>query len=114
MDATDDVTAIAPASGNICTELWRLSATAITCVEMTGAVNRKFSTGDTTDDFILDYVSYQMHAKFGKVNENDNVYKFDEQAVNFVELLATETNFSVMNYSAMGVSAVASIFAMLA
>ena len=72
------------------------------------------STGDTDDDFILDYVSYQMHAKFAKTTENDNVHKFAEQTVNFVELLANETNFSLMGYSAVGVSALGSIFAMLA
>ena len=82
---------------------------------MTGSVTRKFNTGDVTDDFILDYTSYQMHAKFGRANENDNVYKFNEQTVNMAELLAKETNFSLMGYSAVsGVSVLASLFAMLA
>ena len=116
MDATDDVNFDATDNdGNICTELWKLTTTSIACVEMRGSVTRKFNTGDTTDDFILDYTSYQMHAKFGKTNENDNVYKFNEQTVNFAELLANETNFGMMGISAIsGVSVLGSLFAMLA
>ena len=56
LDTTDDVTATA--TTQICTELWKLTDTSIACVEMQGTVKRKFSTGDTTDDFILDYVDY--------------------------------------------------------
>ena len=47
--------------------------------------------------------------------ENDNVYKFSAQTVNMAELLASETNFSLMGYSAVsGVSVLGSLFAMLA
>lgn len=53
----DDVTPDATDT-QICTELWKITDTAIACVEMGGSVDRDFSTGDTTDDFILDYVEY--------------------------------------------------------
>ena len=56
-----------------------------------------------------------MHAKFGMANEADNVFKFAEQTVNMAELLANETNFSLMGYSAIsGVTVLTSLFAMLA
>lgn len=75
-DATDDVTPVAAAQ--ICTELWKLTATSIACVEMGGSVTRKFKTGDAVDDFELGFVQYQMHAKFANVLENDTVFRFDE------------------------------------
>ena len=111
-DATDDVT---PDVGDtqICTELWKLSDTAIACVEMVGSVERNFSTGDTTDDFILDYVEYQMHAKFGNTGEpSDEVFRFEEQTVNFQDFLATETNFSLVGLSGVSIAAAASLFAL--
>ena len=97
----------------MCSEIWKLTATSIACVEMNGSVTRKFSTGDTTDDFILDYVEYQMHAKFGNVSETDTVFRFDEQTVNFQDFLANETNFSLLGYGSAGVSVLAGLFAML-
>ena len=80
---------------------------------MQGTVKRKFSTGDTTDDFILDYVDYQMHAKLGNVSETDTVFKFDEQTVKFTDFLANETNFSMVGYSTGVIAGLASLFAML-
>jgi len=83
---------------------------------MTGAVSRKFDTSatDTTEDFILGYVEYQMHAKFGNVLETDTVFRFDEMAVDFTDFLALETNLSLLGYSAAsGISILAGLFAML-
>lgn len=81
---------------------------------MTGAVTRKFDTSDTNDDFILNYVEYQMHAKFGNISETDTVFRFDEMAVDFTDFLALETNFSLLGYgAASGVSILAGLFAML-
>jgi len=77
---------------------------------MKGSAKRKFDTGDAAGDIVLDYVTYQMHAKFGNTSENDNVYRFDEQAVNLANFLASETNFALNGLqSALGVSVVAGL-----
>lgn len=108
IDSTLDVTTVA--TSQICTELWKLTATSIACVEMTGSAQRKFDTGDADGDIVLDYVTYQMHAKFGNVLDTDNVYRFDEQAVNLANFLATDTNFALNGLqSALGVSVVAGL-----
>lgn len=108
-DATDD---IQPGDSN-CSELWKLTATMIACVEMQGDASRKFDTSDTVGDFILDYTTYKMHAKFGETSETDTAFKFNEIDVNFADLLAAETNFAHFGYSAAGLSVIGSLFAML-
>ena len=97
----------------ICTELWKLTATSVACVEMGGSVSRKFDTSDTTSDFPLEYTTYKMHAKFGNVDDVDTVWKFNELDVNFADLLASETAFAHWGYQAAGLSALGSLFAML-
>ena len=55
-----------------------------------------------------------MHAKIGDpVNETDTVFRFEEMAVNFADLLASETNYSLFGYQAAGLSVLGSLFAML-
>lgn len=99
----------------MCTEIWKLSATSIACVEMKGSVTREFSTGDTTTDFILDYATYKVHSKFGNISDGaDTAYKFNELDVNFADFLAAETNFATWGYQAgAGLSVLGSLFAML-
>ena len=80
---------------------------------MKGTVTRKFNTGDTADDFILDFVTYTMHAKIGEINDTDTVFRFDEMSVNFADFLADETNYSLFGYQAAGLSVLGSLFAML-
>lgn len=98
---------------SICSELWKLTATSIACVEMQGDLSRKFDTGDITGDFILDYTTYKMHAKFGNIADTDTAFKFNEIDVNFADLLAAETNFAHFGYSAACLSVLGSLFAML-
>ena len=82
---------------------------------MTGKLKRKFDTGDAAEDFPLDFVTYQMHAKFGKDDDTDNVFRFDEQAVNMADLLADQTNFGHWGFQATaGVSVIAGLMSMLA
>ena len=98
----------------MCTEVWRLSATSIACVEMTGSVTKPFSSGEITTDFILDYATYKVHSKFGNISDGaDTAFKFDEIDVNFANFLAAETNFAHWGYQAAGLSALGSLFAML-
>jgi hypothetical protein len=102
-DATDDITTDTTLqdttlSGNLCSESWYLGGNSLACVEMQAGAYRAFSTGDTDGDFILDYVEYAMHAKFGEINDTDDVFRFAEQTVNFNDLLASETNFSMLGF----------------
>ena len=99
--------------GNCCTEIWKLSNTSIACVQMGGVLTRKFDTGDAAQDFPLDFVTYQMHAKFGQDTDTDNVFRFDEIAVNMADFLAAETNFGYVG-AAAGVSVIAGLMSMLA
>ena len=85
-------------NGNLCSEFWYLGGNSLACVEMQAGCYRAFSTGDTDGDFILDYVEYAMHAKFGEINDTDDVFRFAEQTVNFNDLLASETNFSMLGF----------------
>ena len=64
---------------DICTEKWKISDTAIACVEMQVKVNRPRNTGDTAHDIILDYSnSYTMHAMVGRVaDKSDETLKFE-------------------------------------
>lgn len=72
---------------------------------MGGKVTRKFDTSDTTDDFILDYVEYVMHAKFGHTGQDADVFRFAEQTVNFQDFLASETNSSLIGLSSISIAA---------
>merc|ERR1719464_87469 len=96
--ANDNVT---PTSTDtqMCTEIWRLSATSIACVEMQGSVTKPFSSGETTTDFILDYATYKVHSKFGNISDGaDTAFKFDEVDVNFADFLLSETNSAHWGY----------------
>ena len=100
-------------SNNLCTEEWYLGDNTLACVEMQAGASRKFSTGDTAEDFILDYVEYTMYAKFGETEvDTDDVFRFSGQTVNFNNLLAADTN-ALLGFQIAGLSAVASMFAML-
>ena len=117
-DTTDDINTDTTLqdttlSGNLCSESWYLGGNAHACVEMQAGAYRAFSTGDTDGDFILDYVEYAMHAKFGEINDTDDVFRFAEQTVNFNDLLASETNFSMLGFQLAGASAIVGLFAML-
>ena len=106
-------------NGNLCSELWYLGSGSIACVEMQAGAKRAFNTStlnanaDTDSDIILDYVEYDMYAKFAELDDTDDVFRFGKQTVNFNNLLASETNFSMLGFQLAGVSAIASIFAML-
>jgi len=81
---------------------------------MKGSVTRKFNTGDSTSDFILEYVTYKMHAKFGNIsNENDTAFRFNELDVNFIAFTATEQGFANFGYATSGLAVLGSLFAML-
>ncbi len=58
--------------------MWKLSPTAVTCVEIVGKLKRARNTGDTEGDIILDYsYAYQMHARIGRSdNDADEALKF--------------------------------------
>ena len=110
---TDDDLQNTTLGGNLCSESWYLGGNSLACVEMQAGAYREFSTGDTDGDFILDYVEYAMHAKFGEINDTDDVFRFAEQTVNFNDLLASETNFSMLGFQLAGASAIVGLFAML-
>ena len=76
-----------PKVADICTEKWRLSPTAITCVEMQAKVKRGRNTGDTAHDIILDFSNtYTMHAMVGRVADKaDETLKFETQDVDFTQ-----------------------------
>ena len=106
-------------NGNLCSEMWYLGSGTLACVEMQAGAKRAFNTStlnanpDTDSDIILDYVEYDMYAKFAELDDTDDVFRFGKQTVNFNNLLASETNFSMLGFQLAGVSAIASIFAML-
>lgn len=92
-----------------------MTATSIACVEMTGSVKRKFNTGDANADFILEYTTYKMHAKFGNISgENDTAFRFNELDVNFIAFTAAEQAYGNFGYAVGGLSVLGSLFSMLA
>ena len=84
--------------------MWYLGGNAIACVEMQAGAKRAFNTSnlssnaDSAADIILDYVEYDMYAKFADVDDTDDVFRFGKQTVNFNNLLAAETNFSMLGF----------------
>jgi len=98
----------------MCSEIWKLSATSIACVEMKGSVTRKLNTGDAVTDFVLDYATYKVHSKFGNIADGaDTAYKFNEVDVNFGQFLQSEISFANYGYQAAGLSVLGSMFSML-
>ena len=81
---------------------------------MVADVSRKFSTGDTVDDFVMDFVTYKMHAKFGNIaGENDTAFRFNEIDVNFNAFTQPENTFANFGYGFSTLGALVSVFAML-
>ena len=103
-DTVDDITLdgdlkASLSTNSLCSEEWYLGGNTLACVEMQAGAKRKFSTGDTAEDFILDYVEYTMYGKFGETQvDTDDVFRFAAQTVNFNNLLAAETNFSMLGF----------------
>ena len=76
---------------------------------------RQRNTGDTTEDIILEYGSYAMHAKIGDTGEGlgSGTYtdddaswesvKLDEQTVDFTDLVGSgaQTAFTVISAASL-------------
>ena len=74
---------------DICDEYWQLTATAITCVQMTVAVKRSRNTGDSAHDIILDYSNtYSMHAAIGRIADTSDLsLQLGTQDVDFTQFV---------------------------
>ena len=66
-DSTQDVTILDATSTNLCKADLKVDQYTFCCTNMVGSVSRAKSTGDAAD-IILDYVSYNMVAKFGWID----------------------------------------------
>lgn len=75
---------------NLCTEIWKYSDTAVTCVRLKGSLIRKFRTTDPSldplqanyaaefkQDIDLDYLEYVTSTYFGDLMDGDHlIFKF--------------------------------------
>ena len=83
------------------------------CVQFEGKLVRERNTGDTTEDIILEYGSYAMHAKIGDTGGGLTSYsdedaswesvKLDEQTVDFTDLVGSgaQTAFTVISAASL-------------
>ena len=98
-----------------CQETWWFTAGDLACVEFTGILKRNRNTGDTTEDIILEYGAYDMHAKIGDTgdglgsgavtNDDDTMesIKLAEQSVDFTDLVGSgaQTAFTVISAASL-------------
>lgn len=64
-------------------EIWEVVIATVaskSCVKYQASITRNFDTSDTTNDFIVDYIPYNIRVRFGPttISSENTAYQYDD------------------------------------